>query len=58
MGEADYEAGFNVLKEWVDSQGGPPEKVRKKIIDSWIDYQKPKHKTTTSSATTYGRHNI
>jgi hypothetical protein len=50
MGEADYEAGFNILKEWVDSQGGPPEKVRKKIRESWIDYQKPKRKTTTSSA--------
>ena len=25
-------------------------KVRKKIRESWIDYQKPKRKTTTSSA--------
>ena len=42
MGEADYEAGFNVLKEWVDSQGGPPEKVRRQIREVWIDYQKVK----------------
>ena len=54
MGTADYEAGFKVLQEWVDSQGGPPEKVRKKIRELWIDYQKPKQKTTRYSANKKG----
>ena len=56
MGTADYEEGFKVLQEWVDSQGGPPEKVRKKLRELWIDYQKPKRKTTIYSAKKKGRY--
>jgi hypothetical protein len=37
---ADYEPAFKILRAWVDSQGGPPEDVRKAIREHWIDYQK------------------
>ena len=36
----DYEPAFKILKAWVDSQGGPPEDVRKAIREHWIDYRK------------------
>ena len=36
----DYEPAFKILKAWVDSQGGPPEDVRKAIREQWIDYRK------------------
>jgi hypothetical protein len=42
---AEYEPAFKILKEWVDSQGGPPEEVRKKIREHWIDYQKVEKKS-------------
>lgn len=38
---AEYEPAFKILKEWVDSTGGPPEDVRKALRVHWIDYQKP-----------------
>ena len=42
---AEYQPAFKILKEWVDSQGGPPEDVRKAIRVHWIDYEKvPKKK--------------
>ena len=47
---ADYDAGFKLLKQWVDSVGGPPEELRKKLRELWIDYEKPARKTTRSSA--------
>ena len=37
---ADYDTGFKILQEWVDSQGGPPEAVRKKLRELYIDYRK------------------
>ena len=37
---AEYEPAFKILKAWVDSQGGPPEDVRKAIRVHWIDYEK------------------
>lgn len=37
---AEYEKAFHILKNWVDEQGGPPESVRKKILEVWVDYQK------------------
>ena len=37
---ADYEPAFKILRAWVDSQGGPPEDVRKAIREHWIDYRK------------------
>ena len=36
----DYEPAFKILRDWVDSQGGPPEEVRKAIREHWIDYRK------------------
>lgn len=41
---AEYEPAFKILKEWVDMQGGPSEKVRKKIREHWIEYDKIKKK--------------
>ena len=47
---ADYDAGFKVLREWVDKNGGPPEEIRQKLRELWIDYEKIPRKTTRSSA--------
>ena len=41
---AEYEPAFKILKAWVDSEGGPPEDVRKAIRVHWIDYEKVKKK--------------
>ena len=35
---ADYDAGFKILKEWVDTEGGPPEHIRKKLRELYIYY--------------------
>jgi hypothetical protein len=35
---ADYDAGFRILKEWVDSKGGPSEDVRMRLRELFIDY--------------------
>ena len=51
---ADHDKGFKILKEWVDSIGGPPEKIRKKLREFYIDYVKD----TRSSAKKNGRHKI
>ena len=53
---ADYDAGFKVLREWVDKNGGPPEEIRQKLRELWIDYEKAPRKTTTSSAKKKGRY--
>ena len=55
---ADYDEGFKLLKEYVDSIGGPPEKLRKKLRELFIDYEKPKQKTTRYSGQKKGRHKI
>ena len=55
---ADYDKGFKLLKEWVDSIGGPPENLRKKLRELFIDYHKPERKTTRYSARKRGRHKI
>ena len=47
---ADHDKGFKILKEWVDSIGGPPEHIRKKLRELFIDYSKPDRKTTRYSA--------
>ena len=41
---ADYDAGFKVLRQWIDSKGGPPEEIRKKLRELWIDYDRVKKK--------------
>ena len=54
----DYDKGFKLLQEWVDSIGGPPEKLRKKLRELFIDYHKPKQKTTRYSGQKKDRHKI
>ena len=39
---ADYDAGFKILRAWVDENGGPPESVRIKLRELYIDYDKAK----------------
>ena len=53
---ADFDKGFKLLKEWVDSIGGPPEKLRKKLRELFIDYEKPARKITRYSARKKGRY--
>ena len=55
---ADYDAGFKVLRKWVDENGGPPEEIRQKLRELWIDYEKAPQKTTRYSARKKGRHKI
>jgi len=52
----EYDAGFKLLKEWADSIGGPPEEIRKKLRELWIDYDKAPRKTTRYSARKKGRY--
>ena len=46
---ADYDRGFKILREWIDQNGGPPEDVRVKLRELWIDYDKAPRKTTRYS---------
>lgn len=39
---ADYDAGFKILRSWVDENGGPPESIRKQLRELYIDYDKGK----------------
>ena len=47
---ADYDAGFKVLRQWVDENGGPPEEIRQKLRELWIDYPRIERKITRYSA--------
>ena len=53
---ADLDAGFKVLRQWVDENGGPPEEIRQKLRELWIDYDREPRKTTRSSAKKKGRY--
>ena len=53
---ADHDAGFKVLRQWVDENGGPPEHIRQKLRELWIDYDRESRKTTRSSAKKKGRY--
>ena len=55
---ADYDAGFKVLRKWVDENGGPPEEIRQKLRELWIDYDRAPQKTTRSSVKKRGQHKI
>ena len=55
---ADYDAGFKILRAWVDRNGGPPEEIRQKLRELWIDYDQAPQKTTRYSARKKGRHKI
>ena len=41
---ADYDTGFKVLRKWVDENGGPPEEIRQKLRELYIDYDRAKKK--------------
>ena len=47
---ADYDRGFKILREWVDLNGGPPEEIRAKLRELYIDYEVIKRKTARYSA--------
>jgi len=53
---ADYDRGFKILREWIDENGGPPEEIRAKLRELWIDYDRGPRKTTRSSAKKKGRY--
>ena len=53
---ADYDRGFKILRQWVDENGGPPEEIRKKLRELWIDYDRAPRKTTRYSARKKGRY--
>ena len=36
----DYEPAFKILQEWVDSIGGPPEEVRLKCREHFVDWSR------------------
>ena len=55
---ADYDAGFKILREWIDQNGGPPEEIRVKLRELYIDYDRAPHKTTVYSARRKKRHKI
>ena len=55
---ADYDKGFKILREWVDLNGGPPEEIRVKLRELYIDYEKEERKTTRYSARKKKRHKI
>ena len=55
---ADYDKGFKIMKAWVDSEGGPPEAIRKELRELFIDYDRPSKKTTTYSGKKKSRHKI
>ena len=47
---AEYDKGFKILRAWIDENGGPPEEIRVKLRELWIDYDKAPRKTTRYSA--------
>ena len=46
----EYDKGFKILRAWIDENGGPPEEIRVKLRELWIDYDKAERKTTRYSA--------
>jgi hypothetical protein len=55
---ADYDTGFRILREWIDENGGPPEEIRVKLRELYIDYDLVPKKTTRYSARKKKRHKI
>jgi hypothetical protein len=55
---ADYDKGFKILREWIDQNGGPPEEIRVKLRELYIDYDVEPSKTTRYSARRKKRHKI
>ena len=46
---ADYDAGFRILRQWVDENGGPPEEIRVKLRELYIDYDVEPQKKSKAS---------
>ena len=40
---AEYDKGFKILREWVDQNGGPPEEIRVKLRELYIQYDVKKN---------------
>lgn len=40
-GDPDYKGAYELLRDYIDSKGGPPEGLRKRVRELWIDYKKP-----------------
>jgi hypothetical protein len=55
---ADYDTGFRILREWIDQNGGPPEEIRVKLRELYIDYDVEPKKTTRYSARKKAQHKI
>ena len=55
---ADYDKGFKILRKWIDQNGGPPEEIRVKLRELYIDYDVEPKKTTRYSARKKKRHKI
>jgi len=55
---ADYDTGFRILREWIDQNGGPPEEIRVKLRELYIDYDVIPKKTTRYSARKKKKHKI
>ena len=55
---ADYDRGFKILREWIDQNGGPPEEIRIKLRELYIDYDRAPRKTTRYSAKKKKKHKI
>jgi len=55
---AEYDKGFKILRAWIDENGGPPEEIRVKLRELWIDYDRVERKTATYSARKKKRHKI
>ena len=55
---ADYDTGFRILREWIDQNGGPPEEIRVKLRELYIDYDVVPKKTTRYKARKKKRHKI
>ena len=55
---AEYDKGFKILREWVDENGGPPEEIRVKLRELFIQYDVEPTKTTKYSAKKKKRHKI
>ena len=55
---ADYDRGFKVLRAWIDENGGPPESIRKKLRELFIDYDRAPQKTTRYSVKKKRQHKI
>ena len=47
---AEYDKGFKILRAWIDENGGPPEEIRIKLRELYIDYDRAERKTTRYSA--------